>query len=186
MKLFAPLRSTLKIICIILTTYHGWRWVFRKKNHVKMDLHESTPLGFWKTFSRVCTHTLVVRVLNLIYVGMFLSIASPRYLSICLLWIKYLCTVCVHICDRYFLRKRTRLEVTISDNFTHIIAFSTCVVAGLWPIPQYFNPSDYKINNRKHSKELNWMEIKENGSGKRLRHVHQLKESRMPGLHNCH
>jgi len=76
--------------------------------------------------------------------------------------------------------------VTISDNFTHIIACSTRVVAGLWPIPQYSNPLDYKINNRKHSNELNWMEIKENGSGKRLRRVRQLKEPRMPDLLNCH
>lgn len=171
---------------MILSTYRGRRWVSRIKNHVQMDSHESTPLGFWKTFTRVCTHTLVVRVLSLIYVGMFLSIASPWYLSICLLWIKYLCTVCVHICDRCFLRKETRLEVTISDNFTHIIACSTRVVTGLWPISQYSNLSDYKINNRKHSNELNWMEIKENGSGKRLRRVRQLKEPRMPDLHNCH
>jgi len=39
-------------------------------------------------------------------------------------------------------------------------------------------PTDYKINNRKHSNELNRMEIKENGLGKRLRRVRQLREPR--------
>jgi len=39
-------------------------------------------------------------------------------------------------------------------------------------------PSDYKINNRKHSNELNRMEIKENGTWKRQRRLRQLREPR--------
>lgn len=103
-----PLWPTLKTICAWCPPLY-YRYMddgFREKYHVKMDLHKSTPSGFSKTFTRICTytHTRLPMVLSLIYVCVFLSIdANPRYVSVCIyiLWIKYLCTVSTHVQEVY-------------------------------------------------------------------------------------
>lgn len=60
--------------------------------------------------------------------------------------------------------------------YTHNRVHHTCGFGFMPRFPSF--PSDYKINNRKHSNKLNRMEIKENGTGKRLRRVRQLRELR--------
>jgi len=63
-----------KTICMMLTMTVDGFW---KKYHVKIDLHKSTPSGFSKAFTGICTHTHthpLLRVLSLIYVCVFLPI----------------------------------------------------------------------------------------------------------------
>jgi len=60
--------------------------------------------------------------------------------------------------------------------YTHNRVHHTCGCGFMPRLPPF--PLDYKINSSKHSNELNRMEIKENGSGNRLRRVRQLREPR--------